>query len=268
MLEDNQLCFYRDNGYVVLKKAINPKYFKDLFATAVNLFKSYSDGLVKISGDFISWEDENFHKAIIELRNKKPERFTAVYQAIQKSCSIANLNAHKDILECVAKLLKDSPANLSHTVAVLRMDVPNDTKNAFGFHQDSAYFDYPEYVKNINGENNITCWVPMISVNAHRGVVKLCAKSHTKGFYHNHLKLPVENPIPDEIVKKHEIINVELDPGDIVFFHGAMVHASGKNASSLVRFTFVTRYYRMLKEDFYLHPEAGEKIKGFNGPYK
>ena len=44
-----------------------------------------------------------------------------------------------------------------------------------------------------------------------------------------------------------------------------MVYRSGQNITSKVRFNFVTRYYRMLTEDFYLHPDVGEKITGFNG---
>ena len=265
MLTNSDINFYKENGYIVAKQAINPKYFEELFETSVNLLKNYGKGLVKSNTEFKSWEDESFHKKMIELRTKLPENFSAVYQAVQKGCSIANLTCHKKILNQVSLLLKERPENLSHTISVLRMDAPNDEKNWFGFHQDSAYFDYPEYVKNINGENNISCWIPMTAVNTKRGAVRLCAKSHKGGFLHNHEKLPMVKPISDEVASKYDIVDVELEAGDAIFFHGATIHCSGHNTSSLIRFAFVTRYYRMLADDFYLHPDVKEKITGVNG---
>ena len=202
---------------------------------------------------------------MLALREKSPERFSSVYQAVQKSCSIANLTSNQNILDHIAILLNDSPENLSHTVSVLRMDPPHDKKNAFGFHQDSAYFDYPEYVYNQNIENNITCWMPMTKTDSTHGAVRLCAKSHTAGFLHDHRKLPTTHPISSEIEKQYDVVDLEMEAGDAVFSHGTMIHRSGYNISSNIRFSFVTRYYRMLTEDFYLHPDVGEKITGVNG---
>ena len=55
-----------------------------------------------------------------------------------------------------------------------------------------------------------------------------------------------------------------MEAGDVAFFHGGMVHCSVQNITSKVRFNFVTRYYRMLSEDFFKHSDVGEKITGFN----
>ena len=142
------------------------------------------------------------------------------------------------------------------------MDPPYDKKNAFGFHQDSAYFDYPEYVSNQNIENNITCWMPMTKVDSTLGAVRLCAKSHTAGFHHNYKQLPVTHPISSDITKQYDVVDLKMDAGDAAFFYGSLIHSSGQNISSKIRFTFVTRYYKMMAEDFYLHPDVGEKISG------
>ena len=138
MLKKSQLAFYKENGYIVVKQMIPPESFIGLFSTTVNLLKNYADGLINPSAEFNSWEDETFHRVMIALREKSPERFSSVYQAVQKSCSIANLTSNQNILDHIAILLNDSPENLSHTVSVLRMDPPYDKNNAFGFHQESA----------------------------------------------------------------------------------------------------------------------------------
>jgi ectoine hydroxylase-related dioxygenase (phytanoyl-CoA dioxygenase family) len=262
MLKKSQLAFYKENGYIVVKQMISPDSFIGLFSTTVNLLKNYADGLINPSAEFNSWEDENFHRVMIALREKSPERFSAVYKAVQKSCSIANLTRNQNILDHIAILLNDSTENLSHTVSVLRMDPPYDKNNAFGFHQDSAYFDYQEYVCNQNIENNITCWLPMTKTDSTLGSAKLCAKSHTAGFHHNYKQLPVTHPISSDITKQYDVVDLKMDAGDAAFFYGSLIHSSGQNISSKIRFTFVTRYYKMMAEDFYLHPDVGEKISG------
>ena len=267
MLKNSQIKFYKENGYIIVKQLIHPDNFKDLFSTTVNLLKSYSDGLVNSSTKFTSWEDKSLHRIMIDLKEEFPKRFSSIYQAVQKSCSIANLTSNQNILKNAAILLNDYPENLSHTQSVLRMDVPNDKRNSFGFHQDSAYFDYPEYVYNINLGNNITCLIPITDIDVIMGPVKLCAKSHKSVFLHNYKELPMTDPISPDITEQYDTVDLEMDAGDVVFFTGTLIHSSGLNISSNIRFTFVTRYYRMVTNDFYLHPDVGEKIKGSNGKY-
>ena len=74
MLTNSDINFYKENGYIVAKQVINPKYFEELFATSVNLLKNYGKGLVKSNTEFKSWTDESFHKKMLELRTKLPEK--------------------------------------------------------------------------------------------------------------------------------------------------------------------------------------------------
>ena len=62
MLTNSDINFYKENGYIVAKQVINPKYFEELFETSVNLLKNYGKSLVKSNTEFKSWEDESFHK--------------------------------------------------------------------------------------------------------------------------------------------------------------------------------------------------------------
>ena len=76
------------------------------------------------------------------------------------------------------------------------------------------------------------------------------------------MKLLNTHPISSKIEKQYDVVDLEMQAGDAAFSHGSMVYRSGQNITSKVRFNFVTRYYRMLTEDFYLHPDVGEKISG------
>lgn len=262
MFSEEQKKSYKELGYLVARNAINPIILNDLFQTTVSLLNNYA----KLKEDnFKSFSDKLFHDTMLQIRKEKPEKFSSIYKAVQKSCSINHLTTNINIIKYIASILEDQTHNLSHTVSVLRMDPPNDQKNHFGFHQDSAYLDYPEAVKNINGDNNVTCWLPLLDVDKNKGALKLCEKSHLHGLDHSHEILPTSNPISADVFDKFNIIDLELNLGDLVLFHGNMIHSSGINSSSFFRFSFVTRYYRMCKKDFYLHPESGKKIKGING---
>lgn len=262
MFSDEQKKSYKDLGYVIFRNAINPSILDDLFKTLLSLLNSYTE--IK-DNNFRSFSDQLFHNVMLKVRKEEPEKFSSIYQAIQKSCSINNLTTNINIVKYAASILDDETYNLSNTISVLRMDPPNDQKNHFGFHQDSAYLDYPELVKNINGDNNVTFWMPLLDVDKTKGAIKLCEKSHLHNFAHTYKVLPTSNPIPLNIIDKFSIYDAELNLGDIILFHGNMMHSSGINSSSMIRFSFVTRYYRMCEKDFYLNPKSGEKIKGING---
>ena len=262
MLSKKQKKTYKELGYLIIRNAVNPVILDDLFKTTISLLNNYT----KYNEiNFKSFSDQLFHDIMLKIRKEEPEKFSSIYKAVQKSCSINNLTTNIDITKYAASILQDKPYNLSNTVSVLRMDPPDDLKNHFGFHQDSAYLDYPEAVKDINGDNNVTLWIPLLNVDKNKGALKLCEKSHLHKFAHTHKVLPTSNPISSDITNKFKIIDAELNLGDMILFHGNMMHSSGVNSSSSLKFSFVTRYYRIGEKDFYLHPDSGEKIKGSNG---
>ena len=65
-------------------------------------------------------------------------------------------------LDKIASNFLNVPKNyLSVRTFALRMDVPNDSRNLYGWHQDSSYDKY-----NISGTNGVVLWIPLVSTNA------------------------------------------------------------------------------------------------------
>ena len=208
MFSDEQKKSYKELGYVIFRNAINLNILDELFKTLLSLLNSYTE---TNNNNFRSFSDQSFHNTMLKIRKEEPKKFSSIYQAIQKSCSINNLTTNINIIKYVASILEDQTYNLSNTISVLRMDPPNDEKNHFGFHQDSAYLDYPEAVKNINGDNNVTFWMPLLNVDKTNGAIKLCQKSHLNDFAHTHKVLPTSNPIPLDIINKFNIYDSEMN---------------------------------------------------------
>lgn len=56
--------------------------------------------------------------------------------------------------------------------------------------------------------------------------------------------------VPKSIINKYPSMTIKAEVGDIVIMSMTILHQSGINASNLIRFTALGRYYPMNVEDF------------------
>ena len=63
-----------------------------------------------------------------------------------------------------------------------------------------------QITSDINGDNNVTFWMPLLNVDKEKGAIKLCEKSHLHDLVHTHKILPTSNPIPLDIINKFNIL--------------------------------------------------------------
>ena len=133
---------------------------------------------------------------------------------------------------------------------MLRLDVPNDRRNALVWHQDNAH-----YPQNESGDHGLVALAPMVDVGAHNGMIVVLPGSHTDGDV-EHVNPGQETGqslqlgVPQEFVERYEEYPLTARPGDVVLCHMDLVHRSGDNRSDAIRFTSGARYHRALVDDF------------------
>jgi len=54
-----------------------------------------------------------------------------------------------------------------------------------------------------------------------------------------------------EYIEKYEIIDIEAEQGDVVFIDMNLIHKSGDNSSSTIRFVATARHHNMLTNEFF-----------------
>jgi ectoine hydroxylase-related dioxygenase (phytanoyl-CoA dioxygenase family) len=126
------------------------------------------------------------------------------------------------------------------------------------FHQDSTYF-------HAKGEQTCVFWVPVDPVRQEHGAMQYVRGSHKwqKDFQPNVFISPLAfpgadgDPVPD--IDGHEeefdLIQFDVDPGDIIIHHYKTVHGAGANSSRYqVRRAASLRY-------------CGDDMAYFNRPY-
>jgi ectoine hydroxylase-related dioxygenase (phytanoyl-CoA dioxygenase family) len=59
--------------------------------------------------------------------------------------------------------------------------------------------------------------------------------------------------VVEEAIRRMELVFVELDPGDALFFHGNLLHRSDKNNSDFPRWSMITAFNRMDNQPYTEH---------------
>lgn len=106
------------------------------------------------------------------------------------------------------------------------------------WHQDIRYwsFDRPEL---------ISVWLALGEENERNGALKVIAGSHAMEIDRGRLdkNLFLRPELGDNAALIAQARTVELDPGDVVFFHCRVFHAAGKNLTDEVKLSFVATYH-------------------------
>lgn len=133
----------------------------------------------------------------------------------------------------------------------LRMDMPNEPKYMFHWHQDISYL--------LGSKNSVTYWIPITPVNSTRGSIELIDGSHLNGLTPFHYTgsgpiPPNKSMSPSDIHLDEEPASattlIEADPGDIVVFSQLLLHRSTPNASNKTRWVAQVRHADLSEQAF------------------
>ena len=129
------------------------------------------------------------------------------------------------------------PTLFGSSVFNARPKLPGQRLTEVPWHQDLAYF--PEGSQ----ATFVTAWMPMVPVEAANGCMQVLAGSHRAGLAPHRqesdeaafLSLPAPPPGP-------QLITCAMQPGDVLFMHHLLWHASGPNTTSGIRWSIDCRF--------------------------
>ena len=106
-----------------------------------------------------SWDDQILHDTLINLRIKDRDRFSLIYDLMQKNISLDFFCNSNNLAVIAANFLNIKKDEMMMT-SQFRMDTPTDKRNIYDWHQDSAYDKL-----NKIPTNGAILWIPMIDTN-------------------------------------------------------------------------------------------------------
>jgi hypothetical protein len=211
---------YVSLGYFIARQIIPPSQIDGLLSKFVGLVNS-------LSGQ--SFRDAHDPQLAAMLSSDRALQSKA-YDEVRRPDWLLEFSKSESLVSSVRDLLGPRIALMSKIP--FRTDVPLDTKELAVWHQD--YF----YVK--GNTDIVTAWIPMQNTNYLNGCLSVMPGSHKLG--------PVEH---DGVTgKRHfptkhlggEIRLVEMQKGDVLFFHSALLHTGNINLSNSIRYSVQARY--------------------------
>ena len=260
---------YTKNGFAIVKNIVPAQRINSLLENIFNLFCKYSTDYQDLKNIERPWNTELFHKKLIELRQKDPESFGAIYDSLKTSLTLTQLVTDNKVVDFVAKFLKIKPSDLSISEPMCRLDVPNDKRNTLDWHQERSFFP-----QNRNGLNGLVCWIPLTDITEEMGPMHISPRSHAEGQLKlsnktkKNISYTTQIPVPEEFVSKYEDLVVRASAGDAVFFNMLLFHRSGQNISNKVRLATQGRFHTSTADDFipfdlinYYNPFIKQKLE-------
>lgn len=217
-LEDigpEQIAFYRENGYLMVRKAFSPNEVADAI-----------DGLVRL----IMGEDPTFKGIWFEAKAAEILPTLALEQrqdAVRKLAYFVSheprlraLSHHPRLLTTIHTLLGGKTPMMFQDMALIK---PPRLGREKPWHQDHAYFDYPL------GTPIVGVWIALDEATIDNGCMQILPGRHREGpILHFHRR---DWQICDREILGTRSVAAPLPPGGLLLFDGLLPHGTPHNSS-------------------------------------
>ena len=219
-LTPQQIASYHKDGYVIVKKFLEPKAVEKLYGTAI--------GDNAMENNAINVTDQTGKNSKLSLW------FTPgndVFGFLTRSERLVN---------SVAALL-DSDAPVCHYHSKLMQKEPK-VGGAWEWHQDYGYwyknqFMFPDQL--------ISVMVALTPANKQNGCLQVIKGSHKLGRINHGFageQVGADMVMVNNALKTMDLVYVEIEPGDALFFHSNILHRSEANLSDHPRWSIISCY--------------------------
>ena len=221
-LTPTQIEQYNQEGYLILKGFFNSEESKKLYEVAI------TD--VAVSKNAINVNDSSGKRSKLSLWYK-PGNDT--YGLLTRSESLVN---------AVDKLL-DGDAKVCHFHSKLMQKEPR-VGGAWEWHQDYGYWYKNEFLL---PDQMMSVMVAITEANQENGCLQVIKGSHKMGRVEHGFsgeQVGASQRYVDLALKTMDLIYVELEAGDVLFFHSNLLHRSEANLSDRPRWSMISCYNR------------------------
>ena len=219
-LTPQQIASFHKDGYVIVKNFLAPKAVEKLYGTAI--------GDNAMENNAINVTDQNGKNSKLSLW------FTPGNDVF------GYLTRSERIVNSIAALL-DSDAPVCHFHSKLMQKEPK-VGGAWEWHQDYGYwyknqFMFPDQL--------ISVMVALTPANKQNGCLQVIKGSHKLGRINHGFageQVGADMVMVNNALKTMDLVYVEIEPGDALFFHSNILHRSEANLSDHPRWSIISCY--------------------------
>ncbi len=218
-LSASQKTQYEQDGYLIVKNFLNPE--------EVALLSGLATG------------DSVLRNNAFDLKDQTGKYTKLTLWFTPGDDTFGLLTRSEQIVNAVQTLLGEG--EVCHFHSKLMQKEPK-VGGAWEWHQDYGYwykngFLYPEAL--------ISVMLALTEATKQNGCIQVLKGSHKMGRFEHHFageQQGADMPFVEEALKKCERVYVEIQPGDVLFFHSNLLHMSEANLSDKPRWSLISVY--------------------------
>ena len=220
LLTPAQIATYHRDGYIIVKN----------FCTQQEVDKMYSTAL----------QDKAMENNALDLNDQTGKKTRLSLWFTPGSDVFGYLTRSEKMVDSVANLM-DSDAPVCHFHSKLMQKEPK-VGGAWEWHQDYGYwyknqFMFPDQL--------VSVMVALTAANKENGCIQVIKGSHKLGRVNHGFageQVGADQTMVDNALKTMELVYVEIEPGDALFFHSNILHRSEANLSNSPRWSIISCY--------------------------
>jgi phytanoyl-CoA hydroxylase len=221
-LTPEQIAAYNRDGYVIVHN----------FLSAPEVEKLYS----------IATGDEAIKKHAFDLNDQSGKKTKLTLWYTPGNDAYGLLTKSRRMVESVDKLL-DGDAPVCHFHSKLMQKEPK-VGGAWEWHQDYGYWYKNEF---LYPDQMMSVMIAITEANKQNGCLQVIKGSHKMGRIEHGFageQVGASQHYVDLALKTMELVYVEIQPGDALFFHSNLLHRSEANLSDKPRWSLISCYNR------------------------
>ncbi len=221
-LTTEQIAAYNQDGYLIIKNFIS------------------SEAVDKLYG--IATSDDTLHKHAFDLNDQTGKKTKLTLWYTPGNDAYGLLTKSKRIVDSVADLLEgDSP--ICHFHSKLLQKAPK-VGGAWEWHQDYGYWYKNEF---LFPNQMMSVMVAITDANKANGCIQVIRGSHQMGRIEHGFageQVGASQHYVELALKSMDLVYVEINAGDALFFHSNLLHRSEANVSEKARWSIISVYNR------------------------
>ena len=217
-----QAADYEKDGYVIIEKFLT------------------QNEVAKLSG--IAFGDGAIQKHAIDLIDQEGKKTKLTSWYIPGNDAYGLLTKSKRLVESVNKLM-EGDSEVCHFHSKLMQKEPK-VGGAWEWHQDYGYWYKNEF---LFPNQMISVMVAITEANKENGCLQIIKGSHKMGRVEHGFtgeQVGASQHYVDLALKKMDLVYVEIEAGDALFFHSNLLHRSEANLSDKPRWSLISCYNR------------------------
>ena len=221
-LTPDQIRQYHQDGYLILKNFFNPEEAQKLYEVAI------ADDAV--SKHAINVNDSSGKRSKLSLWYKPGND---IYGLLTRGESLVN----------AVDALLDGQTAVCHFHSKLMQKEPR-VGGAWEWHQDYGYWYKNEFLL---PDQMMSVMVAITEANKENGCLQVIKGSHKMGRVEHGFageQVGASQRYVDLALKTMDLVYVELEAGDVLFFHSNLLHRSEANLSDKPRWSMISCYNR------------------------